>query len=241
MDLNLEQKSQINKQIEAYENGQGKGSIIMPVGETNFVLEVDDYVASPLIMNSGIELVHYMVTRKDLFQDKVVVDMGCGSGIIGITASLFGARHVYMIDLEERAVSNTQKNIEHLNLSQKCTVIKSDLFEKLDKHIKVDIHIFNHPYFSGNLIPEKPWTRMMLGGVELLRDYLKQAPQYAHKDTVYMFSWLDIAENYNQVDNNPKKCAPEFGYYLTKDSEIAMSDIGIQKGKFSFYEFLYQD
>ena len=40
----------------------------------------------------------------------MVIDYGCGSGILGIAALLLGARHVYAVDIDPQAVLATNQN-----------------------------------------------------------------------------------------------------------------------------------
>jgi len=44
--------------------------------------------------------------------DKEVIDVGCGSGILGIAAALCGAKSVYMCDIDAQAVEFAKKNAE---------------------------------------------------------------------------------------------------------------------------------
>ena len=46
--------------------------------------------------------------------DKEVLDMGCGTGVLAIMASLRGAKHIEAIDIDSWAQENTEENI-HLN------------------------------------------------------------------------------------------------------------------------------
>ncbi len=50
-------------------------------------------------------------------RDKQVLDCGCGSGILGITASKFGASEVVGYDIDEWSVSNSLHNAELNNVS----------------------------------------------------------------------------------------------------------------------------
>lgn len=43
----------------------------------------------------------------------LVVDYGCGSGILGIAALKLGARHVWMVDNDPQALQATEANAEH--------------------------------------------------------------------------------------------------------------------------------
>lgn len=58
---------------------------------------------------------------------KDVIDVGCGSGILGIAAKIAGAKSVYMCDIDEQAVEFARKNVE-LN-DVEATIEKADLLE----------------------------------------------------------------------------------------------------------------
>lgn len=45
-------------------------------------------------------------------EDKVIGDLGCGTGILGIGCLLLGARKVFFVDNDERALQICRKNIE---------------------------------------------------------------------------------------------------------------------------------
>lgn len=49
-------------------------------------------------------------------QDKMVIDYGCGSGILAIAAALLGAQQVYAVDLDPQALIATQDNAQRNNL-----------------------------------------------------------------------------------------------------------------------------
>ncbi len=60
-------------------------------------------------------------------KDKSVIDVGCGSGILGIAAELVGAKSVYMCDIDPQAVEFAKKNAS-LN-GVKAVVEEADLIE----------------------------------------------------------------------------------------------------------------
>ena len=59
-----------------------------------------------------------------------VIDVGTGSGILGIAASKLGAKSVYMTDIDEKAVAVARENVEK-NGAQNCTVEVSDLADSI--------------------------------------------------------------------------------------------------------------
>lgn len=58
---------------------------------------------------------------------KDVIDVGCGSGILGIAAKIAGAKSVYMCDIDEQAVEFARKNAELNDIE--ATIEKADLLE----------------------------------------------------------------------------------------------------------------
>lgn len=81
--------------------------------------------------------------NQHLFQGKVVMDVGCGTGILSLFAASAGARCVIAIDCSN-IVDSAKKIVEENKMGHKITVIKSKI-EELDKlpndHKKVDIII----------------------------------------------------------------------------------------------------
>ena len=57
--------------------------------------------------------------------DKQVLDMGCGTGVLAIMASLRGAKHIEAIDIDSWAQENTEENI-HLNNRTNIDVLLGD-------------------------------------------------------------------------------------------------------------------
>lgn len=73
----------------------------------------------------AIELNHH------LFQDKVVMDVGCGTGILSMFAAKAGAKCVIAVDCSN-IVDAAKKIVEENRLSNKIVVVKSKI-EDLDK------------------------------------------------------------------------------------------------------------
>jgi ribosomal protein L11 methyltransferase len=67
------------------------------------------------------------LTHEDL-QDKVVIDYGCGSGILGIAALLLGARQVYAVDIDPQAVLATKQNAERNQVDERLLAFLPEEF-----------------------------------------------------------------------------------------------------------------
>jgi putative methylase len=59
--------------------------------------------------------------------DKTVVDLGCGTGRLGIGAALLGAKEVFGVDVDEVAVRAAQKNAEIMGVKEKTHWIVADI------------------------------------------------------------------------------------------------------------------
>lgn len=75
-------------------------------------------------------------------KNKVIADLGCGNGILGIGSLLLGARKVFLLDSESNAILTTKKNLRDLKLEN--YVILREYVENFDK--KVDLVIQNPPF-----------------------------------------------------------------------------------------------
>ena len=73
-------------------------------------------------------------------KNKVVADIGTGSGILGIGCSKLGAKFCYMTDIDEQCITTSNENAL-LNEVKNCEIECCDLFEKGIE--KVDIAIAN--------------------------------------------------------------------------------------------------
>ena len=78
-----------------------------------------------------------------------ILDIGVGSGIIGITAALeVESSYVLGVDISEKALETAQKNKEILKVSN-IKFLKSDLFENIEFK-QFDMIVSNPPYISLN-------------------------------------------------------------------------------------------
>jgi len=66
------------------------------------------------------ETTHMMIQHilKNDFQDKSVMDMGCGTGVLAILSEMKGARKIDAIDIDNWSYINTLENIERNNCSK---------------------------------------------------------------------------------------------------------------------------
>ena len=83
------------------------------------------------------------IIKKYLFEGSRIVDIGCGSGILGIVALKLGATHCLSIDVEEESVKASIKNAEDSEVNNLITVERQDLLKSLNISDNPDIIIAN--------------------------------------------------------------------------------------------------
>lgn len=69
------------------------------------------------------------LAKEDL-TDRVVLDYGCGSGILGVGALLLGAKHVIAVDIDPQAVLATRQNAERNGVADKLLAFLPDEFAR---------------------------------------------------------------------------------------------------------------
>lgn len=72
------------------------------------------------------------------FKDKVVLDVGCGSGILSMFAAKAGAKHVIGVDMSN-IIDMARKVVDANGLSDKITLLKGKMEEVVLPFEKVDI------------------------------------------------------------------------------------------------------
>ncbi|CEI81552.1 Ribosomal RNA large subunit methyltransferase G [Oceanobacillus oncorhynchi] len=95
--------------------------------------------------------------------DGPILDVGCGYGPIGLSlASDFSDRHIFMVDVNERAVELAQKNAE-INKISNTTILQSDLYQQLNEKTFASI-VTNPPIRAGkkvvHAIFEEAWGHL---------------------------------------------------------------------------------
>ncbi|MBI2564486.1 methyltransferase [Candidatus Woesearchaeota archaeon] len=122
-------------------------------------------------------------------QEKVICDLGAGTGILGIGALLLGAKKVIFVDCDKEALEITQKNIDSIKSEQQIGEFEI-LNEKVSDFSKSNINtIIQNPPFG---------TKIKHSDKEFLEKALRLAKSVysIHKASTEMFLRA-IAKDYN--------------------------------------------
>ena len=98
--------------------------------------------------------------------DSVCIDVGCGSGILGISAVKLGAKQAYLTDIDAVAVESAQHNCALNGVTEKVVVARANLLD--DSALKGDIMLANITAdILENLAPSIP-KNLKKGGTLIL-------------------------------------------------------------------------
>ena len=108
---------------------------------------LEQYQTSPQI--SG-EIFHYILNK---FQDEIsnmkIGDLGCGNGILGISAALIGCKDVVLFDIDEEIIDIAKQNVNNLELENNIQIILCDVNQIKNwkcLYKKFDIIVTNPPF-----------------------------------------------------------------------------------------------
>lgn len=145
-------------------------------------LDAPDPTALNLILDPGLAFGtgYHATTRLCLdwlseqdLTDKVVIDYGCGSGVLGVGALLLGAKQVLAVDIDPQAILATRQNASLNGVADKIKVFLPDEFQayQTQTHILADTITANilakpliqfAPYFASLL---KDGGQIVLAGL----------------------------------------------------------------------------
>lgn len=74
-------------------------------------------------------------------KDDIVIDVGCGSGVLSIAAGLLQAKEIHAFDLDKVAVNSTKMNVELNHFSDKVITKENNLLEGVS--IEADLIVSN--------------------------------------------------------------------------------------------------
>lgn len=139
------------------------------------------------------ELVEFVLKKTASFDRSLnVLDMGCGSGVIGISLALeLGAKasQTTLADISRPALSLALENA--MRLGVKISTIQSNLFSSFDETQKFDLIVANLPYIPNNEqlqreVNHDPESALFGGeqGWELIELFLQQAKSFLNDNAV---------------------------------------------------------
>ncbi len=90
----------------------------------------------------------YIVENWRIPNGSRVLDLGCGSGVLGLYALYSGAGSLVAIDKNPQACKNTALNAKSLGFSSRTTVLEGNGYEPLSPSDDFDVIILSPPYWN---------------------------------------------------------------------------------------------
>lgn len=115
----------------------------LPYTEQHYFSSYDHFGIHEEMLKDRIRTMSYrnaILRNKSLFKDKIVLDVGCGTGVLSMFAAQAGAKHVYSVDMSS-IIEMAQKIIDLNGFSDKITLIRGKLEDLTLPCGKVDIII----------------------------------------------------------------------------------------------------
>lgn len=133
-----------------------------------------------------------------------VLDMGTGSGILGILAAET-ADAVLAVDINPSAVLCAKQNAALNRMNRKMSFLRGDLFTSLVPSMKFNLIIFNAPYLPTEENGEKPWLECAwsggITGREVIDRFISQAPQHLSKNGEILLMQSSLANIQETKEN----------------------------------------
>jgi len=171
------------------------------IGIPTLLLETQVFKADRSLL--GQYLGRFLAAHPELYQQKTVMDVGCGCGLLGLVCALHGASAVSFSDVSSPAVSNTDKNIQQLHIQVPTQTFVSDCFAQIPPQI-FDFIIFNPPSVTG--VPKDFLEETIISPDKVLEDFFSQSQHYLAGDG-------KIVVPYSGKHSRPhQKYAEENGY-----------------------------
>jgi len=142
-----------------------------------------DYVVHPGVLRpekmSALSLAQWLFSHKSLYENKIVLDLGCGTGIQGIAMAMGGAKKIIFSDISLKAIKNTKENVKKFKLTKKSKIYAGDLFEKVQE--KVDLIVFNHPFVISKKKESGTIMNSVIGKKDLMFHFFNDAKKHLKK------------------------------------------------------------
>jgi len=158
----------------------------------------------------GSYLARVLHRNRELYKGKDVLDLGSGTGLLGVVCALNGSTSVHFADINPIAIKNSRLNgilMDVENSSFSC----GSLFEQVLSSEGFDVVVFNPPSISG--IPVNTYETALVREDRIISNFYESLPQYLRHEGIAIMPGSSRFDS----EMSPLKMVGKYGY---KFSEI---------------------
>jgi len=148
------------------------------------IIRVNDHVFSPdpeLTNSSSLILKNIPDVT-----GKTVLDVGAGTGIVGLRCAMKGAERVISVDVSDPALANIKENIDRLDVAATVEVRESNLFSNVPERFD---------YIFANLpILDEAWSQDKGSTQHLVRRFLDEVSGHLNDDGTAYLAWGSFSD-----------------------------------------------
>jgi len=131
------------------------------------------------------------VENPSILEDRVVADLYCGTGILGLEAFSRGAGTIIFADQNDKSLKIAEKNVEEFRANDKCIFVRTDCDNLPTPPALIDI-LFMDPPYDRNLVSK---TLKSIKHANWLRDNGVIIVEHSKKEEIEEIKGLKILDS----------------------------------------------
>lgn len=167
-----------------------------------------------------------------LAEGKRMLEIGPGTGVVGLFAALKGAQ-ITVVDVNEKAIENTKLNFEGHNLSVDARL--GSVYEPLEASEQYDLIFWNHPFNKTSQIDTDPFLKSVFDyEYKHIETYIAEGGKHLSQNGRLLLGTSNIAD-LAEIERIAKKYNYDF---VLIDKVDRQTEVDGSNTDFRIYEFV---
>jgi release factor glutamine methyltransferase len=175
-------------------------------------LVIDEDVFSPVMIGDT----SFFAENLPVPPGGTVLEVGCGAGLIALSAARRGAASVLATDISPAAVANCQANADRCGLAGVVTARTSDVFSAVAPDERFDLVFWNCPYIAATRDDDDPLEVSVFDpGYRSIGRYLREAGQHLTSGGRALMGFSDTAGDRALLDRRAEEAGASLSVLRT--------------------------